>query len=1360
MRKHSVWKLVYLLVGALLLWPMTFTQQTAKAQGANYTCTITIAPGSYVTMGDGNAILAFTVTNTSPAGGASIDRVQLGFNAGVYDLSEGIYVPDNWKVLSKEAGAGQTWIRYGAQNSSARIAPGASLTFYIPLIGRSNGQFPSAPNDQTDRLDGKYTSVSDASGKNFSCGTLPTWPRKSLAVSVSALPLSLPTGQAIRVELLVANRSTLAHNGIITNLSVSGSGGVSLYQGPEPASLDLLAGASRTQVYTYTAISNGNVLFTTSASRGLYVTSGPSVSDEVWIGEWTASLALSVLSAVNGQEIKVWMTVRNNTLPSAGNVVPTLTSVGSASATLVKGPTPVKINSIPPGSIGIFEWTYRITGNAGQTFQFEGYATDKDGRRTNTARSQAGLLGRYTVIPLPGRVASASTNVVIAFTVYNQGASGIDEIVFTIPPRWTISEANSSGGYNGNWKKDYNPGKRTMTFTVGGISQILPPGAYATFNLFFTVVPTVNVDTAYDFGTGLWSGNTYQGGDTPTVLVTLYRVTLSAVPATLPADGASTSTLTACVSEAGVPIPNAWVSFAATAGTLSAPVALTGANGCASVILIAPISTETLAGMATASYLTAQGQAFLTFTGFDNANPLYVGGTLNPYSAQPGQTVAISVDVINLGTRPMDLGTASYIRISDGVHVYQANLSAPVTLPVDARRTLTFNSALIDPAFTPGTYYPALILYGSVGLSLVQFERPVTDPFVIGAAALDVRLSASPTLVVPHMDVTVTMRVRNIGLYPATQVTPSALVTAGNGSVTLRSGPDPMVVSRLEPGEQTTFTWVYRATGFGQVTWSGQVSAVDEGSGLPFSSSLATSNAVTIARPAELSATFTGPATVNVGQTFTLRLNVVNIGGVAANAIVPDPTEPIVFGPAIVSLVSGPDPASLVTLAPSESGSFAWTYRATARGTLTLNGGVSGQDSVSGRGIGAIATAHQLTIQDPARLRCDLQVTPLMAPTGSTFYVTMTVRNDGEAAAVGVAPSPLTPSGSGAVTLLDGPSGAPATIPSQSSRQFTWQYRGTHAGTVAWRGWAQGSDGNSGDPVTSDSCDSNSVTIQAAPYLVATLIATPDAVGLGETVQVLMRVDNIGEIAAQNVTPSALTLSNPALFTPIGGPVPASADLQAGQSITFTWTYRASSAQTGTNTWQGYASGRNAQTGGQVSSAPVTSNLVYVYDVVPEKVTRTSSPGYAQPNERFTYEIRLRNTSNQNVILQSLRDTLPLGVSYIATLGATVMPAPPTVNGQNVTWSWDTAGVAPTIPAGGVFTLTFQAQVGSVSGTYCNTIAFTRQGGATTLRSDLACFSLGWPEYTIMAQAGAQRIRVRVRLVSGRPVILSWEYVP
>ncbi len=1346
--------LLLLALGLLLpVQPYPALAQTTR------TCTITLPPDTYVTMGDGNALLPFTVTNTTTLINASIDTVTLEFDASIYDLSEGINAPAGWKILAKEVGAGQTWIRYSSTGIPYNIPPGGSLTFWVPVIGRSNGQFPNAPNDQIDSLQSKRTEV-EGGGYPFSCGTLPSWPRKSLAVSVFPLPLSLPVGAALRVEVQVSNRSSVTQNGITPALSYTGSGQLTPVAGPVPPTVDLASGTSRTVVYTYTAQAPGNVLFRAAASRGPYVTSGVVNSETVWIGAWTSRIVLSSLSAVSGQEIKVWMVVQNNTMPSAGNVVPTLTAGGTASATLVRGPTPVKINSIPPGSFGVFEWTYRITGNPGDSFWFSGYATDKDGRTTNTATSATGRLARYAVIPSPQRIASGSTNFTIDFTVYNNGATPISSVVFTIPPNWAINEAGSGGGYGGNWNKNYNPGKNTMTFTAPSSGQVLPPGSSARFTLAFAAGPTVNVDTPYDFGTSLWSGSVYQGGDTPTVLVTRYKVTLTAQPATLPADGSSTTQLTARLTQNNQPVGGAWISFASTAGTLASPIAITDANGYARVLLTAPISTVTLNAQAKAWYLNAEGYASLTFTGFDNANPLYVGGTLAPTAGQPGETITFSLDAINLGTRDISLSTDTALHFSDGTRTYRATLSAPVSLPVDARRSLTFRATQLDPAFTPGQYYPTVDFVGTVNAQEVIFVRPVTDPFAVGVAALRASLQAAPALVVTGMTINVTLNVTNVGLNPALNVTPSALGLSGSGSASLLSGPVPASLATLLPGESGSFSWTYRADAAGQVRWTGSVSGTDSQTGQNVQSPPATSNTVTIAAPAALQAAFSGPASANIGQTFTIQLQVTNQGGVTANGITPAP--PTLSGSGSAMLLSGPDPASLPALQPGESGSFSWTYQGTAAGTVTWNGQVSGVDSVSGQPVSAAASPTSVIIQRPAALSCVLHARPLLAPTGATLYLTMTVANTGDASAVAVVPSPLTPSGSASVTLLDGPIGAPVTIPGNSSRDITWQYRGLTSGTVEWSGWASGQDGNTGASIHSAPCPSNQVIVTPAPYLVSTLDAVPDAVGLGETVAVRMRVQNLGERRALNVTPSSLTLSNPPLFTLTSGPTPPSAaSLDPGASVTFTWQYRASPAQTGVNRWRGYATGTDETGMAQLRSATSSSNEVEVYDVVLEKSARTSVSGQAQPGEVFVYQILLRNTSAQTVRIVTISDLLPSGISYVETISATLPPDPPVVNGQTVTWSWNNQPQIPVIPPGGHFELLFRARVASnATGTLCNTAAFTRQGGQVTTRSGLACLEVGYPEYFITTKAGQQVIRVRVRLERGRLIILSWEYLP
>ena len=145
----------------------------------------------------------------------------------------------------------------------------------------------------------------------------------------------------------------------------------------------------------------------------------------------------------------------------------------------------------------------------------------------------------------------------------------------------------------------------------------------------------------------------------------------------------------------------------------------------------------------------------------------------------------------------------------------------------------------------------------------------------------------------------------------------------------------------------------------------------------------------------------------------------------------------------------------------------------------------------------------------------------------------------------------------------------------------------------------------------------------------------------------------------------------------------------------------------------------------------------------------------------YTYTITIANAGPSTVHVEQITDTLPSGFTYITTTATSGIRYPDTisVNGQTVTWSYSPP--RPAIAGGSYATLTFQARSSNGGGTYCNSVGVTVSGSiGTVARDGLACVHISWPEYVITAQAGPRRIRARVRLVDGAPVILSWEILP
>ena len=228
-----------------------------------------------------------------------------------------------------------------------------------------------------------------------------------------------------------------------------------------------------------------------------------------------------------------------------------------------------------------------------------------------------------------------------------------------------------------------------------------------------------------------------------------------------------------------------------------------------------------------------------------------------------------------------------------------------------------------------------------------------------------------------------------------------------------------------------------------------------------------------------------------------------------------------------------------------------------------------------------------------AILTSSISATPATVTPGQTITVVMRVTNSGDQGSHNTTPSSLTIGGTGSATLLTSPSSQQ--IPSGQYRDFTWTYTAGAAGTVNFTGNASGNSGNNNGPIVSSTqTTSNDVNISTpAGVLSSSISATPATVTPGQTITVVMTVNNTGGEQVNNVTPSSLTLGGTSTATgPVTGPSPGSANIAAGGSATFTWTYTAGAA--GTVNFTGNASGTGATSGATVSSTANASNDVTI----------------------------------------------------------------------------------------------------------------------------------------------------------------------
>ncbi|MEE9613785.1 MAG: Ig-like domain-containing protein [Thermodesulfobacteriota bacterium] len=467
--------------------------------------------------------------------------------------------------------------------------------------------------------------------------------------------------------------------------------------------------------WTYTADSSATLYFSSAAEDSTGdATSKMGNSNPVIIGDFTAIVEVSPLAVVDGQTVTVTMTVANNGNSALGNIQPTLTTGGTATATLVSGPTPAKIFILTSGGSGTFTWTYTINGGAGDTYFFEGYAEAAAPVTTNTSTSEAGRITLYAVVVDPDVVATGTTNLQVEWTLHNRGGETVKEVYIPLPAGWTYSSSSSPG-----WNASYDG--TNVTFTSPSGPDNIPVGGSRTFYITFSSIPPVVSDTPYTFPLVITDKKNNNASVDSTVVISSFVMVLTYSPAApIDADAASQYTLTATLTRNGTPVTDVIITFTTTAGSLSASSATTDTNGVATVTLTSPCSQTDVDALINAIYLNAEDPQTVSpaFSGITGGNLVYVGATFvdalggtSPPDVSNGDTVTLELNLINCGDTDLDITDATLEFGSDSF----GWPGGTVTVLADGttQATLTFNSGAIASADIQ--CYPTLTLDAGVG---------------------------------------------------------------------------------------------------------------------------------------------------------------------------------------------------------------------------------------------------------------------------------------------------------------------------------------------------------------------------------------------------------------------------------------------------------------------------------------------------------------------------------------------------------------------------------------------------------------------------------------------------------------------
>ncbi len=611
MRRHPPYIFQILIFGLLFLM-----LGSLRADAANtYTVALdnTTVTDTYVTMRQTTDQMAFKVTNTGNS--LAITSVKFIFVNGIYDTRNTSGAPSGWSVAVTNSGS-ESSITFTA--SSGSIPVGGSLTFSITLKGDGSASIQTAAADATDTL----SSMTVANGGNtFTLGgSFPTWLRYGMLISsLTPSPTSVGAGVSTTYTLSVTNVSSATQNNIApgTMTQTSGTGAVTYVSGPTPATRNLNANANNSFTYVYSGANGGTVVMSNTVGNGT-VTAPSFDGTSLTVNTLSSTIAVDTTTIPSGYSVVVTLTVTNGGTLAATTVTPgTITTGGTATKTLISGPSPSSVASLPAGSTVSFVYQYMITGTNGQTYTFTNNATADGGQSTTGTTTTSGSIGLVYATVTPIYVGRGSTNTALDFQCYNTTGLTVSAIrIRAANASFVAASGTSTDALLSGWTTSIST--TDVTFTSPGTSSNLASGKNGTLRVTYSSFPSPASDTSYTYSLRFTKsdGNTTTFAG-PAFSVTLDKITLAKSPdKNLISQNNGTVDITATVTNNGSPVNAVAVTFSTSDGKLSSTSVSTNASGLATTTLTAPTTPTDIEATVTATI----GSAVETTT-------IYIDGT-------------------------------------------------------------------------------------------------------------------------------------------------------------------------------------------------------------------------------------------------------------------------------------------------------------------------------------------------------------------------------------------------------------------------------------------------------------------------------------------------------------------------------------------------------------------------------------------------------------------------------------------------------------------------------------------------------------------------------------------------------------
>jgi uncharacterized repeat protein (TIGR01451 family) len=646
------------------------------------------------------------------------------------------------------------------------------------------------------------------------------------------------TGQTFRTTLTVTNTGeATALNVLPTGLPDRHGIGTATPVAWPTVPVSLSGGMGTTFVWTYLAMTPGPVTYTMTATGtdantgGAVTTAGETTgaNDILVPGSLVAAVSAPSLASV-GQNFEVILTVTNAGTATIYGVVPEVAvSPPAGLVVLAWGPSPTGPVDLAAGVIARFTWTYSVTGVGPAVFTATGYGADLCVMRSASASvpvtlQTAGSLGaRLVLFPAPMHPA---LNFLATLTVTNTGSAAVSNIKAEQFIKEGIGGAIQVEGPYPN-----------MPFTLAGGASItftwtysagLPAGPV----ILSTTVTGIDVNSGFPLSTGL-VGSTifvnapavfasmgfidrlqYSVGQVVTVTYTVTNpggsddainvvvkagLKTDAILAPLTAPALSMYTI-----PGGTNQTFTWTYTTFGAGLMEFSLTVTGTDAWSGAKLY---STSMVVG-------AVQRAAQLTAVMSVSATQLDTGGT-----------VLVTVTAANAGDAAAFIAVPPVLNVTAAgvVGITGPSPAGPIVIPGGTSIVWSWTVSGVNQG---GVAFNATVNGIDVNNG-VALSVPVSAPVIwVDKAGLKVvSLVAAPAAVGLDERISVVLTVSNTGRL-ATFISPTAISVAGDGRVLLLSPPASTTLAIGGHGTGT-FTWVYKSTRGGTVTFNAGATSPD-----------------------------------------------------------------------------------------------------------------------------------------------------------------------------------------------------------------------------------------------------------------------------------------------------------------------------------------------------------------------------------------------------------------------------------------------------------------------------------------------------------------------------------------------------